>query len=213
MSMTDAPPEVGFPQSVTRWTFDLSEHTPKDILARYARYKIVLYDDFGSVPEPVSGPTPQLSVSHFDVNTLEMKTDFSRPKILVYNDSYTTSWKAYLDARPVPLLRINGAFKGLEVPAGRHTVAFAYHPPGGAWVYITATAALFIFMIGTVLMIYWRALVFKKILGRNIVLWALLALLLSSSVNWRLCTIERGKYLLGIFYNGYYQNTLDGSSV
>ena len=156
MSMTDAPPEVGFPQSVTRWTFDLSEHTPKDILARYARYKIVLYDDFGSVPEPVSGPTPQLSVSHFDVNTLEMKTDFSRPKILVYNDSYTSSWKAYLDTRPIPLLRINGAFKGLEVPAGRHIVAFAYHPPGGAWVYITATAALFIFMVGTVLMIYWR---------------------------------------------------------
>ena len=67
----------------------------------------------------MSGPTPQLSVSHFDVNTLEMKTDFSRPKILVYNDSYTTSWKAYLDARPVQLLRVNGAFKGLEVPAGR----------------------------------------------------------------------------------------------
>lgn len=50
----------------------------------------------------------------------------------------------------------------------------------------------------------------KKILGRNILWGALLALLLSSSVNWRLCTIERGKYLLGIFYNGYYQNTSDG---
>jgi len=50
---------------------------------------------------------------------------------------------------------------------------------------------------------------FKAILGRNIVLWALLALLLSSSVNWRLCTIQRGKYLLGIFYNGYFQNILD----
>jgi hypothetical protein len=54
-----------------------------------------------------------------------------------------------------------------------------------------------------------RVLVFKKILGRNIVWWMLLAWLLSSSVNWRLCTIERGKYLLGIFYNGHYQNTLD----
>lgn len=51
---------------------------------------------------------------------------------------------------------------------------------------------------------------YQKILGRNIVLWAILALLLSSSVNWRLCTIERGKYLLGIYYNGFYQNTSDG---
>jgi len=50
---------------------------------------------------------------------------------------------------------------------------------------------------------------YKKILGRNIFWWALLALLLSQSVNWRLCTIERGKYLLGICYNGFYQNASD----
>lgn len=51
---------------------------------------------------------------------------------------------------------------------------------------------------------------FKNILGRNIIWWAILGLLLSQSVDWRLCTIERGRYLLGIFYNGYYQNTSDG---
>jgi len=50
----------------------------------------------------------------------------------------------------------------------------------------------------------------KKVLGRNIVLWAILALLLASTVNWRLCTIERGKYLLGIYYNGFYKNISDG---
>jgi len=50
----------------------------------------------------------------------------------------------------------------------------------------------------------------KAVLGRNIIYWILLALLLSYIVNWRLCTIERGKYLLGIFYNGFYQNTSDG---
>lgn len=55
-----------------------------------------------------------------------------------------------------------------------------------------------------------ESVMYKEILERNIVLWAILALLLSSSVNWRLCTIERGKYLLGIFYNGYYQNSSDG---
>lgn len=51
---------------------------------------------------------------------------------------------------------------------------------------------------------------FKAILGRNIVWWVLLAILLSSSVNWRLCTIERGKYLLGICYNGHFENENDG---
>lgn len=51
----------------------------------------------------------------------------------------------------------------------------------------------------------------KKIFARNIVCWAVLGLIVSVSVNWRLCTIERGKYLLGIFYNGYYQNASDGA--
>lgn len=50
----------------------------------------------------------------------------------------------------------------------------------------------------------------KKIFARNIVWWAFLGLLIFSSVNWRLCTIERGRYLLGIFYNGHFQNTSDG---
>ena len=50
----------------------------------------------------------------------------------------------------------------------------------------------------------------KGILARNIVWGVLLVLALSPSVNWRLCTIERGKYLLGIYYNGFYQNISDG---
>jgi len=156
MAMTDAPPKVGFSQTVPRRTFDLSEHTPENVLTQYARYKIVLYDDLSKAGQPLSGPTPQINVSHFDVNSLTLQTDFLEPKNLVYNDSYTTSWKAYLDGKPTELFLANGAFKGVRVPAGQHTIEFAYHPPGGAWVYIAATAALFVFMIGTMLMLYWR---------------------------------------------------------
>ncbi len=51
----------------------------------------------------------------------------------------------------------------------------------------------------------------KKVFLRNMAWYTFFALFLSLSINWRLCTIERGKYLLGIFYNGYYQNTSDGT--
>jgi hypothetical protein len=156
MSMTDAPPKVGFPQSTTRWTFDLSEHTPEDVLANYAQYKIVLYDDHSSVGEPVKGPSNDLSVDYFDVNTLRLRSKFANPKTVVYNDSYTTSWKAYLDGRPVELLRVNEAFKGIKVPAGEHLLEFSYHPPGGTWVYITATAVLFIYLVWAMFMLYRR---------------------------------------------------------
>ena len=67
----------------------------------------------------------------------------------------------------------------------------------------------YLFVMGSVYVIL-GGLMYQKILSRNIIWWAILALILSSSVNWRLCTIERGKYLLGILSNGYYQNISDG---
>jgi len=155
MSMTDAPAKVGYPQSATRWTFDLSEHTPPDVLENYARYKFVLYDDFNAVGKPLKGPSPTLSVDHFDVNTLKMKSNFSQSEILVYNDSYTTSWKSYVDGKPVELLLVNGAFKGVKIPAGAHEIEFAYHPPGGVWVYIAATLVLIIFLLWAACMLSW----------------------------------------------------------
>ena len=155
MSMTDAPPQVGFPQSTTRWTFDLSEHTPADVLANYAQYKIVLYNDSSPAGKPVRGSSPELNVTYFDVNSLRLKSDFSKPQMLVYNDSYTTSWKAYVDNKPVELLRVNEAFKGIKVPAGEHRVEFSYHPPGGTWVNLAATFVLFIFLFWAMIMLYW----------------------------------------------------------
>jgi hypothetical protein len=53
-------------------------------------------------------------------------------------------------------------------------------------------------------------LMYLKFFLRNIIWWGIVVLILSPSVNWRLCTIERGKYLLGIYYNGFYQNASDG---
>ncbi len=63
--------------------------------------------------------------------------------------------RSYLDGKPVELLLSNQAFKGVKVPAGEHTVDFKYHPPGGTWVYIAATGVLFIFLLWTVIMLYY----------------------------------------------------------
>ena len=155
MSMTDAPPKVGYPQSAARWTFDLAEHTPEEVLAHYAQYKILLYQDGSPIGQPVLGPSSALNVDYFDVNTLRLKTNFAAAQILVYNDSYTTFWKAFIDGRQVELMRFNQAFKAVRVPAGAHQVEFSYHPPGGRWVYIAATTALFVFLIWLLMMAYW----------------------------------------------------------
>ncbi len=49
----------------------------------------------------------------------------------------------------------------------------------------------------------------KKIFARNVFLYVLVILLLAKSVNWQECFIKRGKYLLGIVYNGSFLNDHD----
>ena len=149
MNMTDAPAKVGFPQSAPRWTFDLAQHTPEDTLAAYAKYKVYVYDDLDHAPVAMQGPSASLDVTHFDVNRTVFKTHFDKRKLLVYNDSFTTSWKAFIDGSKTELLRVNGAFKGVWVPPGEHRVEFRYSPPGGQWVYPLALAALMLFLIWT----------------------------------------------------------------
>lgn len=49
----------------------------------------------------------------------------------------------------------------------------------------------------------------RKILARNIVLFAIVAVVLAKTIDWNDCFIKRGKYLLGIVYNGNLQNKND----
>ncbi len=51
----------------------------------------------------------------------------------------------------------------------------------------------------------------KRILSSNIVFYALLMLVFAQSVDWRQCFHQRGRYLLGIYYNGHFSNQQDGT--
>ena len=48
--------------------------------------------------------------------------------VLVLADSYSPDWRAELDGVPVAMLRINGIFRGVVIPAGDHEVEFYYRP-------------------------------------------------------------------------------------
>ena len=53
-----------------------------------------------------------------------------RPAYVVVRNSYARGWRATVDGRLQPVLRINGKHQGVAVPAGRHVVALRYVPPG-----------------------------------------------------------------------------------
>jgi hypothetical protein len=56
------------------------------------------------------------------VNTVE-------PAILRIADKFDPDWKAWVDDRPAPLLRVDYIFQGVFIEPGRHTVVLRYAPP------------------------------------------------------------------------------------
>ena len=51
-------------------------------------------------------------------------------RLLVMADTLTAGWTARVDGEPAPLLRADGAYRAVRVPAGEHFVELRYRPPG-----------------------------------------------------------------------------------
>jgi hypothetical protein len=57
-----------------------------------------------------------------------LEADLSEPGYVVLVDSYDPGWQAWLDGRPIPILRANTTFRAVQVPGGRHRIEYAYRP-------------------------------------------------------------------------------------
>lgn len=74
--------------------------------------------------------------------------DFVQSGILMWSESYHPYWRVQIDGKPSRLLRVNHAFVGVRVPAGRHRVSFEFGPYPWRWigaiVSVASLAALFL---------------------------------------------------------------------
>jgi hypothetical protein len=57
-----------------------------------------------------------------------LEADLDGPGIVVTVDAWDPGWRAWVDGRSTRVLRANGAFRAVPVPAGRHVVEMRYRP-------------------------------------------------------------------------------------
>ena len=75
-----------------------------------------------------TGQTSKAEIAAYSNNNVTVTVDAAQPGLLVLHDMYYPGWVARVDGTPTPIVRANLLFRGVEVPAGHHTVEFSFQP-------------------------------------------------------------------------------------
>ncbi len=73
-------------------------------------------------------PAPDAVVTRLLSSVVRLEVVVDCERLLVYTDTWAPGWQVRIDGQPAQALRVNGAIRGVIVPAGRHTVEWRYRP-------------------------------------------------------------------------------------
>ncbi len=76
--------------------------------------------------EPDEPSADQTSVTSYDTERIQLKTDTGAPGLLMMSEMYYPGWKAYVDGRPVSLYTGDYMLRAVPIPAGNHMVELRY---------------------------------------------------------------------------------------
>jgi hypothetical protein len=83
----------------------------------------------------------RVTVVRYTPREVELDVESEGQALLVSSEAAYPGWRAFLDGRAHPLLVVNGAFRGLVVPAGRHRAVMRFQPRILLWGTAVSTAA------------------------------------------------------------------------
>ena len=94
-----------------------------------------LRGDFIAEPEsearkPFSGT---IAFTGYGINTVSMTTQSNKARFLVLADNYYPGWKAYVNGKERPVLRVDYTLRGLLLEKGRNAITFVFRPQSFFW--------------------------------------------------------------------------------
>jgi len=93
----------------------------------------VVQDTFKSfIPfEPIYDSTATISLVKNDNDVVTYTFNALSNQFAVFSEIYYKSgWKAYIDGKEAPIVKVNYVLRGLSVPAGKHDIKFEFKPQG-----------------------------------------------------------------------------------
>ena len=71
----------------------------------------------------------QIRLTRYGLNELHYAAQNKHDGFAVFSDIYyPAGWKAFVDGKETPIVRVNYLLRGLYIPAGTHEIIFRFHP-------------------------------------------------------------------------------------
>ncbi len=98
-----------------------------------------------------------LQLVEYKPNKLTYEYDIEAPQFAVFSEIFykgNEDWKAYVDGKYINHYRVNYILRGMELPAGRHTIMFKFEPRSyylGGYVSLAGSAIILLGFIGSLI--------------------------------------------------------------
>ena len=97
-----------------------------------------------------------IKLTEYEPNRLKFAAEASQPGFVVFSDIYfEKGWNAYLNGRKTDHVRVNYILRGMQLPAGKHTIEFKFEPTEyaiGNTVSLISSILLLLFVCGAVVL-------------------------------------------------------------
>jgi hypothetical protein len=98
------------------------------------------------------GAEDRVTIVQKDPDQIRIVADLACAGMVVLSDTFYPGWRARVDSRLEPIYEVNGAMRGVVVPAGRHAITLRYCPlsviVGAAATLLGVVVSLLLFGIG-----------------------------------------------------------------
>jgi hypothetical protein len=109
-----------------------------------------------AITQPAFDSSARIGLTKYTNDEIEYVSDAKTNQFAVLSEIYYPSgWNAYIDDKKTPHYKVNYVLRGLQVPAGHHTIRFKFEPASYSTGYTMATIGsilLYLILIGGIYM-------------------------------------------------------------
>jgi hypothetical protein len=97
----------------------------------------------------------EVRIKGFSPNKIEIFSNTKNLQLLVFQQSYLSDWRAYVDGRETKIHQVNKNYQAILLPQGRHTVQFSFEKNAIVNLYLLSQFLFWILVAFLIFLLFW----------------------------------------------------------